>query len=168
MAYLDDNRLRIDRRPVDLLAIARRAVDDAGLRARGRGLELTLVGEQPVPVYGDFYRLVQVLENLVTNAIKFTGPGGRIDVRVLVGDAGGVVEVRDTGIGVSPEEIKRVFERLYRAPSAVASQAQGAGLGLPIVRAIIEGHEGSVGVESEVGVGTTVRVTIPYDPPATD
>ncbi len=166
IAYLDDNRLRIDRRSVQLLTIARRVVDDAGLRARQRGLELRLVEADVPPVHGDFYRLVQVLENLLTNALKFTGPGGRVDVAVLDDGPMGVVEVRDTGIGVSPEEKMRVFERLYRAPSAVRSQAQGAGLGLPIVRAIVEGHGGTVEVESEVGVGTTVRVAIPHDPPA--
>jgi signal transduction histidine kinase len=166
MAYLDDNRLRIDRRSVGLVAIARRVVDDAGLRARERGLELRLVAADIAPVHGDFYRLVQVLENLLTNALKFTSPGGRVDVVVLDDGPMGVVEVRDTGMGVSPEEKERVFERLYRAPSAIRRQAQGAGLGLPIVRAIVEAHDGTVAVESEVGVGTTVRVAIPHQPPA--
>ena len=167
MAYLHDNRLRIDRGSADLAAIAGRVVDDASLRARERGLELRLVAAGVPPVHGDFYRLVQVLENLLTNALKFTEPGGRIDVVVLDDGPCGVVEVRDTGIGVSPEEKERVFERLYRAPSAIRSQAQGAGLGLPIVRAIVEAHDGTVEVESEVGVGTTVRVSIPHAPPAT-
>ena len=165
MAYLDDNRLRIERQPVLLAEVARRVVDDAGLRARERGIELALAEAAVPPVHGDFYRLVQVLENLVTNALKFTGPGGRVDV--VVRDAGpmGVVEVRDTGIGVSAEEKEHVFERLYRAPSAIRSQAQGAGLGLPIVRAIVDAHDGVVEVESEVGTGTTVRVSIPHEPP---
>jgi PAS domain S-box-containing protein len=166
MAYLDDNRLRIERRPVRLSDIARRAVDDARLRARERGLTLSLHDADVPPVHGDFYRLVQVLENLLTNALKFTEPGGRVDVVVSDAGASGVLEVRDTGIGVSAEEKARVFERLYRAPSAIRSHAQGAGLGLPIVRAIVDGHDGTVEVESEVGVGTTVRVAIPHEPPA--
>jgi PAS domain S-box-containing protein len=166
MAYLDDHRLRIDRRPVDLGAVARRVVDDASLRARERGLTLRLVAAELAPVHADFYRLVQVLENLLANALKFTGPGGRVDVVVRDDGAMGVVEVCDTGIGVSPEEKERVFERLYRAPSAIRNQAQGAGLGLPIVRAIVEAHGGTVQVESEVGVGTTVRVAIPHAAPA--
>jgi signal transduction histidine kinase len=86
---------------------------------------------------------------------------------VVVRDDGpmGVLEVRDTGIGVSAEEREHVFDRLYRAPSAVRSQVQGAGLGLSIVRAIVDAHDGLVEVDSEVGVGTTVRVSIPHDPP---
>ena len=73
----------------------------------------------------------------------------------------GVLEVRDTGVGVSPEEQERLFERLYRSPRAIAEQAQGAGLGLPIARAIVEAHGGWVDLQSEVGVGTVVRVALP-------
>ncbi len=162
VAYLEDNRLRIQREPLDLNTVARRVVEDAGLRAREHGLRLQLATVELAPVHGDFYRLVQVVENLVTNAIKFTAPGGTVEVRVVREADAGVVEVRDTGVGVPPEEIGRVFDRLYRGPSAIASQAQGAGLGLSIVKSIVEAHGGSVGVESEVGAGTTVRVAIPY------
>ncbi|MGY2702723.1 PAS domain S-box protein [Nocardioides sp. HB32] len=166
MAYLDDNRLRIDRRAIDLVPLARQVAGDANLRARERGLELTLVAADSVQAYGDFYRLVQVLENLLTNALKFTAPGGRIDVAVRNDGPMGVLEVRDTGVGVSAEEKEKVFDRLYRAPSAIRGQVQGAGLGLPIVRAIVEAHDGTVDVESEVGVGTVVRVSIPRERPA--
>jgi PAS domain S-box-containing protein len=165
MAYLDDNRLRIERRPVRLADVARQVVDDAALRARERGIELALAETEVPPVHGDSYRLVQVLENLLTNALKFTAPGGRVDVVVRDGGPMGVLEVRDTGIGVSAEEQEHVFDRLYRAPSAVRSQVQGAGLGLSIVRAIVDAHDGLVEVDSEVGVGTTVRVSIPHEPP---
>jgi signal transduction histidine kinase len=165
MAYLDDNRLRIERRPVLLADVAHQVVDDAALRARERGIELALAETEVPPVHGDSYRLVQVLENLLTNALKFTAPGGRVDVVVRDDGPMGVLEVRDTGIGVSAEEQEHVFDRLYRAPSAVRSQVQGAGLGLSIVRAIVDAHDGLVEVDSEVGVGTTVRVSIPHEPP---
>lgn len=162
IAYLEDNRLRIQREPIDLNAVVSRVVDDSALRARERGLKLEHTPGELPPVLADFYRLVQVVENLLTNAIKFTGPGGRIDLVVLAGPTAGVVEVRDTGTGVSADEIGKLFERLYRGPSAIASQAQGAGLGLSIVQAIVEAHEGTVSVESELGVGTTFRFTVPY------
>lgn len=165
VAYLEDNRLRIQREPVDLNTVARRVVDDSGLRARERGLRLRHTAAELPPVHGDFYRLVQVVENLVTNALKFTGPGGTVEVRVVAGADAGVVEVRDTGVGVPEAEIGQLFERLYRGPGAIASQAQGAGLGLSIVQAIIEAHDGTVAVESEVGVGTTFRVAVPYATP---
>ena len=102
------------------------------------------------------------LENLVTNALKFTRPGGRVDVSVRDHGTMGMLEVRDTGTGVTTEERTKIFERLYRSPTAVADHTQGAGLGLPIVRAIAEAHGGWVDLDSEVGVGTVVRVAIPY------
>jgi PAS domain S-box-containing protein len=156
MAYLDDDRIRLTVRPVDLVVLCRSVVDDLRLRARERGLELVVVDEAVAPVRGDHRRLVQVVENLVGNAIKFTQPGGRVEVQVREAGAMGIVEVRDTGIGVDPEEKARLFERLYRARGAIELQAQGAGLGLSIVRAIVEAHGGWVDIESEVGVGTVV------------
>ena len=162
MAYLNNNRLRVSGAPVELAAVGRRVVDDHALRARERGLVLNLVEGDVAPVRGDFYRLVQVLENLVTNALKFTRPGGRVDVSVHDRGTMGVLEVRDTGTGVTAEEKTKIFERLYRAPAAIAEQTQGAGLGLAIVRAIVEAHGGWVELDSEVGVGTVVRVAVPY------
>jgi PAS domain S-box-containing protein len=162
MAFIEGNRLRVLRSPVDLCEIGRRVVSDQALAARERGLQLSLEERVLPPVLGDFYRLVQVLENLVTNAVKFTSPGGRVVVRVTEADSMGVLEVHDTGVGVTPEERARLFERLYRAPSAVAAQTRGAGLGLSIVRAIVEAHDGWVDLESEVGVGTVVRMAVPY------
>lgn len=166
MAYLDDDRLSIERAAVDLVAIGERVAKDAALHARERGLTIALAAATIPRVHGDLFRIVQLLENLVTNSIKFTEPGGEVEIRVVDGGDRGVVEVRDTGVGVSPEEKERLFERLYRAPSAIANQVQGAGLGLSIAHAIVQAHEGSIEVESEIGVGTTVRVAIPYLTPS--
>jgi len=153
LAYLDDHRLRLHPAPTDLVEVARRVVADAALRARERGLVLRLrAPDEPLrPVLGDPFRLGQVVENLVTNALKFTAPGGRVEVAVSDGGDRGVVEVRDNGIGVDPEERDRLFERLYRAPGAVERQTPGAGLGLAIVRAIVEAHDGTVQVSSRPG-----------------
>lgn len=162
MAFIEGNRLRILRSPVDLGEVAGRVVGDHALAARERGLHLNLERSTVPLVLGDFYRLVQALENLVTNAVKFTDPGGRIDVRISEEDSMGVLEVRDTGVGVPAEDRARLFERLYRGPSAVAAQTQGAGLGLSIVEAIVQAHGGWVVLDSEVGVGTVVRVAVPF------
>ncbi len=166
MAFLDGKRLRIAIGPVNLADVARRVLVDLRSRARQKGIDFALVGD-PVPaVAGDFYRLVQVLENLVSNAFKFTPPGGRVTVSVRSEGGMGVVEVSDTGPGVTAEERDRIFERLYRSPHAVAAHTPGAGLGLSIVQKIVESHEGSVDVESEVGVGTTFIVRVPHVAPA--
>lgn len=162
MAYLDDDRLRMVRAEVDLAAVCRRVVDDHALRARDRGLTLTFAGGDSDPVLGDFHRLLQVMENLVTNAIKFTPAGGGIEISLGDQGAMAVIEVRDTGVGVPSEELARLFERLYRGPQAIANHVQGAGLGLSIVRAIVEAHGGWIDLQSEVGVGTVVRVAVPH------
>jgi len=165
VAYLDDDRLRIQCEPTDLAAVCRRAVQDAALRAREQGVALTLEATDLAPVHGDFYRLVQVVENLLSNAIKFTEPGGRVVVALADGGTAGVVEVRDSGVGIPLAEQDRLFERLYRAPSAVSNHAQGAGLGLAIAKSLVEAHGGTIALESEEGVGTLVRVAIPYADP---
>jgi two-component system, OmpR family, phosphate regulon sensor histidine kinase PhoR len=167
MAYLDDDRIQMQRERVDLATVCRRVVDDQAERARERGVGLAFDGGESEPVVGDYHRLVQVVENLVSNAIKFTLPGGRIDLCLADQGTMAVVEVRDSGVGVPPEELDRLFERLYRGPHAIANQVQGAGLGLPIVRAIVEAHGGWVDIQSEVGVGTVVRVAVPHHGAAT-
>ena len=163
MAFLEDDRLRMLRESIELERVCARVVEDQRLRARERALALTFVGGESRPVVGDFHRVVQVLENVVSNALKFTHAGGRVDISVIDYGAMGVIEVRDTGVGVSPEEQERLFERLYRSPRAIAEQVQGAGLGLPIARAIVEAHGGWIDLQSELGVGTVVRVALPHE-----
>lgn len=166
MAFLDGDRLRIVPEPMDLAALARRVVGDQRAAAAEAGVRLGLEADGPVrPVSGDFYRLVQVVENLLTNALKFTPSGGEVRVLVAETDGGARLEVADTGVGLREEETSRIFDRLYRPPSAVAAHAQGAGLGLSIVRKIVEAHGGDVSVESRLGVGTTFRVELPYSAP---
>jgi PAS domain S-box-containing protein len=165
MAFLEDDRLRMLRDSLDLEVVCRRVADDLRLKARERALTLTFVGGETGPVIGDLHRVLQVVENIVSNALKFTRAGGRIDIGILDHGAMGVIEVRDTGIGVSPEEKDRLFERLYRSPRAIAEQVPGAGLGLPIARAIVEAHGGWIDLQSELGVGTVVRVALPHERP---
>lgn len=162
VAFLDDDRLRKRREALELEKVCRQVVEDQRLRARERALTLTFLGGDAAPVAGDFQRVVQIVENVVINAIKFTRAGGSIDVAISDRGAMGVIEVRDTGIGVSPEEQERLFERLYRSPRVIADQVPGAGLGLPIARAIVEAHGGWIDLQSELGVGTVVRVALPH------
>ena len=147
---------------LELERVCRQVVEDHRLRARERALTLTFVGGETGPVAGDFHRVVQVIENVVTNSLKFTRAGGSIDISIADHGVMGIVEVRDTGVGVSPEEKERLFERLYRSPRAIADQVPGAGLGLPIARAIVEAHGGWIDLQSELGVGTVVRVALPH------
>jgi signal transduction histidine kinase len=117
-------------------------------------------------VLGDRFRLYQVFDNLVSNAVKFTDPGGQVHVSVHDGGKLASVEVADTGSGIAAGDMPRLFDRLYRSPSAIASQKQGAGLGLPIVKRIVDAHDGHISVRSTPGRGTLVQVDLPYAEPS--
>ncbi|GAB2883545.1 PAS domain S-box protein [Nocardioides pacificus] len=162
LAFIGEQRMTIRPVPTDLRDVAREALAANQDQAAEAGIELVLADEELVPVLGEAHRLRQVVDHLIGNALKFTSAGGRIEVRVRDSGSMAVLEVEDTGMGVPAEELPRVFERLYRASGAVAAQIPGAGLGLPITKAIVEAHAGWIDVESEQGVGTVFRVALPY------
>jgi two-component system OmpR family sensor kinase len=176
LARLDQQR-PLDRRPVDLLALAAEAVNDARAVAPDRRIELVLGGEDgdrgseaALVVLGDDQRLRQVLANLVNNALAHTPAGSPVEVRVgassLDGRPGAAVEVVDHGPGLTPEQAERVFERFYRADPARSPADGGAGLGLSIVAALVAVHGGTVGVDSVPGRGARFRVVLPLAPDA--
>ena len=128
--------------------------------ARGIGLESFVPGE-PVELRFDRERVVQLLTNLIGNAIKFTPRGGSVSVRLSDGHEPATIEVRDTGPGIPADELPRVFERFYRGTNTGDARASGSGLGLAIVRSIVEMHGGEIEVASVVGEGTVFRITLP-------
>ena len=161
VARLEAGQLELHESELDLAAVVEQSVHEAEPRAASGGITLKC-DTQPVPgVTADRGRMFQLLDNLVSNAIKFTPPGG--EVRVSVGAANGAVrlEVADTGIGIPAAEQKRLFERFFRASTADERQIQGTGLGLYIARAIVEAHGGEISFESEAGRGTAFRIEIP-------
>ena len=112
-------------------------------------------------IEGDPDRLAQLLDNLVSNAIKFTPPGGAVEISLAARNGSVEIEVSDTGIGLGDNERTRLFERFFRAPSALERQIPGTGLGLYISQAIVEAHRGRIAVESAHGRGTTFAVELP-------
>ena len=147
---------------VDLCRIAAQAVDEALPRAEANGLALSFLGGgDPVMSEADKGRIFQLLDNLISNAIKFTPDGGRVDVRVEPARDGAVIEVSDTGIGLSQAEAELVFDRFFRSSRSRAQQVPGTGLGLFISRAIAETHGGAITVSSQEGAGTTFRIELP-------
>ena len=114
---------------------------------------------------GDRDRLAQVLDNLVSNAVKFTPEGGSVSVLLAARDSEALIEVKDTGVGIPAAEQSRLYERFYRASTATERAIPGVGLGLTIAKAIVEAHGGELGFDSAEGRGTTFRVRLPRRPP---
>jgi two-component system, OmpR family, phosphate regulon sensor histidine kinase PhoR len=129
--------------------------------AGGVGLTDVIPAELP-PVIADHDRLVQILINLVDNAVKYTPDGGRVTVEARDrGDGRVEVAVHDTGVGIPPQDLPRVTERFYRVDKARSRELGGTGLGLAIVKHLVIAHGGELRIESEPGLGTTVRLTLP-------
>jgi signal transduction histidine kinase len=163
VARLEAGQLDLHPSELDLAAVVRQSVAEAEPRAAARGVELACEAADVPALKADKGRMFQLLDNLVSNAIKFTPEGG--DVRVSLARVNGFVrlEVADNGIGIDADEQQRLFERFFRASTASDQQIPGTGLGLYIARAIVEAHDGSISVESVPGEGTSFRIDLPVE-----
>jgi signal transduction histidine kinase len=161
-AQAEAGRLSLDPGRMDLAEVASESVEALRPTAVERGIELRLDARRLPLLVADRDRVGQAIDNLVSNALKFTPPGGSVEVRLRADERTALIEVSDTGLGMSAEDRARVFDRFFRA-GATRDSAPGVGLGLTIVKAIAEGHGGSVSVESEEGVGTTFRIELPIE-----
>jgi signal transduction histidine kinase len=161
IAQIEAGRLALERAEVEITRIAEESIETGRPLARDKGIELTLVSERVAPLQGDRGRLGQLLDNFVSNAIKFTPAGGSVEVRVLEQAGRAVIEVSDTGMGIPAAEQDRLFERFFRTSTATAQAIQGTGLGLTISKAIAEAHGGRISFTSVEGEGTTFRIELP-------
>jgi signal transduction histidine kinase len=131
-------------------------------KVKEKGLELTTeVPDKLSPVRGDRNRLIQILTNLVANAYRYTPSGGQIHIKVEQRDTILQVTVSDTGIGISDEDQTKIFRRFFRAEHPVVQDSDGTGLGLPIVKSLVELHGGEVEVHSLLGKGSEFAFTLP-------
>ncbi|MDX6556565.1 MAG: hypothetical protein QOD86_2760 [Miltoncostaeaceae bacterium] len=160
VARADGGRLSVELDPIDLGAIAAGCAENADPVAQERHIALE-VEVEPLVLRGDGSRLAGVVDNLLSNALKFTPPSGRILVRARAEGGRAILEVADTGVGIPAAEQGFLFERFYRTEAARRAAVPGTGLGLAISRMIVEAHGGTIGVESEEGRGTTFRVELP-------
>ena len=161
VAQVEAGKLSLEVADVNPNTLVEEAVQAAGPSAAAKSIELTAhLGELP-EIRGDRARLAQVLDNFISNAIKFTPSFGRVTVttRVLPGEV--EVIVSDSGMGIPADELPLLFQRFFRAERATAGAIPGTGLGLAIAKAIVTGHGGRIRVESEDGAGTTFRVILP-------
>jgi len=157
----DSGIVQLDRTQVELADVIVTQIQSiaAVSAAKAVRIEFVVDGEQPPKVIGDERLLAQLVDNFLSNAVKFTPQGGTVTVTLSERSGAALIEVRDTGVGIPPDETGKVFDRFYRA--STAATISGTGLGLAIVKSIAEAHGGSVGVTSELGVGTTFHVSLP-------
>jgi protein-histidine pros-kinase len=165
LVAIEDSGLAIRTLPMDLDPVVREAVEAARPRAEEVDIDLSLIiPGSPVQVDGDRDRIGQAVDNLLSNALKFTPAGGTVQVRLRSVDGRAEIEVADSGMGIGDPEPNRIFERLYRSGQAIARQVPGAGLGLTITLAILKAHDGTIDVVKSDETGTTFRMTLPLLP----
>jgi signal transduction histidine kinase len=171
MSRFESGRLTVEPSWVSFAELAAASAETARFAAEKRGIEVRCSVEEGLPAYwGDPTRLTQLLDNLISNAIKFTDAGGTVRIEAGRDDAAIRVAIADSGVGIPEDEVGRLFERFFRA--STGSSRPGTGLGLSIVQSIAQLHGGAVSVSSELGVGTTFTIGLPLpglpDAPASE
>jgi signal transduction histidine kinase len=161
IARLDAGEVKMEKVLLDMGELVASTADQMKLLADEKSLKLHCNINPGVHVLGDQVRLKQVVVNVIDNAIKYTPEGGQVTVGVRAAEGKALLEVVDTGLGMSPDIIPHVFERFYRADKARSRDSGGAGLGLAIVKAICSAHGAAVEVASQEGKGSRVRVELP-------
>lgn len=178
LSLADAGALTLNRRPTDLRALLGRIVELTSPVAAERSITVRLTAPAGAQAFVDSDRITQAVLNLVTNSLRHTPEDGSVTIglEAATATAGPVISVADTGTGISPEDLPRIFERFYRADpargrggpagSGDANAGSGSGLGLAIVRGIVEAHGGTVSAESLAGKGALFRIRLPQDAPA--
>lgn len=161
LARADSERAELNTKPVDLRALVADVHEDLHRIAESRGIgsEVSLNG--PVVVEGDEVRLRQLVLILLDNALKYTDTGGRVEMALEREDGRAHLMVADTGVGIEPEDLPRIFDRFYRADQAREHESGGTGLGLAIAQWIVQAHHGSIKVDSQPGRGTKFMIDLP-------
>jgi signal transduction histidine kinase len=162
LAAIESGKLRVEMGPLDIAAVVSEVKSRIDVVAQQRKINFQVQLPPQIPaLIGDPHRVGQVVQNLCTNAIQYTKEGGSVTIRVDVEPHQITVGVQDTGIGISKEDLPRVFERFFQTKEAQNMRKAGFGLGLKIAREIVQMHGGDIGLESELGVGSRFYFTIP-------
>ncbi|HEX2314149.1 MAG TPA: HAMP domain-containing sensor histidine kinase [Thermomonospora sp.] len=161
LALADAGRLRLNPEPVRVADLLDQVATAHRGRAEAAGLRITVDVDGDLRLVADPVRLRQAVGNLVTNALRFTPPGGRVALRAHADGNGVRVEVSDTGVGIAPDALPHVFDRFWRADKSRSRRSGGSGLGLAIVRSLTEAQGGTAAVTSTVGGGTTFTLRFP-------
>lgn len=164
IALADAGELKLERQPEDISQLIAQSVTAIRTKLSSKGLEISTEIQDNLPMVDiDYHRIGQVLGNLLENACKHTAKGGKIIVVARLEKEMVKISVNDTGEGIPAEDLPNMFERFYRVDKSRARTAGGSGLGLTIVKRLVEAHGGSVGVQSELGKGSSFMFTLPID-----
>lgn len=159
---IDSGVLELDQSTVHVSPLFSRVAETIEPQIRSKELDLQITVDDSLPEFqADFALLERVLFNLTSNAIKFTPPKGTVQMLATSEEGKLIIAVTDTGVGIAPDEIDKLFTKFYRATTARDNVVQGTGLGLVIVKAIVEKHKGKITVSSELGKGTTFKIELP-------
>jgi signal transduction histidine kinase len=161
LSLAESGALALHREAIDIGALVRETVASFASRAEPIGVALEADVSALPQVDADPVRAREILSNLIANALRYTSRGGRISVVARAEDSGVAVEVRDTGAGIPPAQIDRIFDRFYKS-----AESRGAGLGLAIAKQLVEAHGGEISATSVVGKGTDIRFTLPVEMPS--
>jgi signal transduction histidine kinase len=164
LSRMRSGKLALELQGIDLAEIAAEAVAEVRPDARLKHIDMVLFAAPVPPFAADPGRIAQLLGSLLSNAVKFTGDGGRVEVRTAVADGQAVLTVADTGMGIPAADLERIFERFYRTAAATRQVITGTGLGLAIARAIADAHNGAITAQSTEGQGSTFTVRLPLRP----
>lgn len=162
LSQLDNNKQRLNCTSFDLMELTQSVTDKMSINAKSHSHELNFIPRsEPFTFFGDKDRIEQVLINIISNAIKYTLDGGKIDVECGSDGQNALLRVTDNGIGIPREDIPHIFERFYRVDKARSRQSGGTGLGLAIAREIVQRHGGDIEIESHMPNGTAVSIVLP-------
>jgi signal transduction histidine kinase len=152
--------LMLTKERVDLADIARERIEAVSPQLREQGLKVD-VELRPARVDGDPARLAQIVDNLLSNALRYSDPGGTVTVRTATHDDAALLTISDTGIGINPEDLPHIYERFWRSEKSRARVSGGTGIGLAIVRELVRAHDGQIEVQSTAGASTSFEVRLP-------
>jgi two-component system, OmpR family, phosphate regulon sensor histidine kinase PhoR len=161
ISRIESGEMRMSFRYFNICDVLREAVQNLDLKASQNSINLELLpSRDEVSVFGDKERILQVVGNLLSNAIKYNSPGGHVkaEIQDMRGEA--IIIISDSGFGIAPEHQERIFERFYRVDTSRARSIAGSGLGLSIVKHILEAHGSHIKMQSAVGVGTTISFSL--------
>lgn len=161
LSRAETGQVEIDKEPVDLSSLVADIAEDAEILAEDKNISVASSLETPVVIQGDKVRLHQAILNVIDNAIKYNRSGGSVIIELAKQEQTAILTIRDTGIGIPEDDVDKVFDRFFRVDKARSQSVSGHGLGLAIVRWVVEAHGGTIGVASSYGQGTVFTLVFP-------